>query len=173
LVEAVLLVVIMEATQSSVPYLQLAVDMAEVIPGVEQLAVAQEEALDQTLLVVQEPLDKDITVVVTLVATLELRGGGGGGGGFDGGATGSGGSGGGGNGGYSANGSAGTANTGGGGGGTGAWNTGTGRAGGSGVVIIRYLETFPAASSTTGSPTITTTGGYRIYTFNASGSITF
>ena len=29
------------------------------------------------------------------------------------------------------------------------------------------------ASNTTGSPTITTSGGYRYYTFTASGSITF
>jgi hypothetical protein len=29
------------------------------------------------------------------------------------------------------------------------------------------------AASTTGSPTVTTTGGYRIYEFTASGTITF
>jgi hypothetical protein len=28
------------------------------------------------------------------------------------------------------------------------------------------------ATSTTGSPTVTTTGGFRIYTFTATGSIT-
>jgi hypothetical protein len=35
------------------------------------------------------------------------------------------------------------------------------------------LDTVPAAASTTGSPTITTSGGYRYYTFTSSGSITF
>jgi hypothetical protein len=37
-------------------------------------------------------------------------------------------------------------------------------------VIIRSTQT---AASTTGSPTITTNGGFNIYTFTASGSITF
>jgi hypothetical protein len=40
-------------------------------------------------------------------------------------------------------------------------------------VILRYPDTFQLAASTTGSPTVATTGGYRIYTFTASGSITF
>jgi hypothetical protein len=48
-----------------------------------------------------------------------------------------------------------------------------GYAGGSGVVIIRYADTFLAASATTGSPTITVASGYRVYTFTGSGSITF
>ncbi len=49
----------------------------------------------------------------------------------------------------------------------------TGGSGGSGVVIIRYPNTYPDAVSTTGLPTYTNTGGYKIYTFTASGSITF
>jgi hypothetical protein len=65
----------------------------------------------------------------------------------------------------------GTANTGGGGGGvsgpTGAY------AGGSGVVIIRYSNTLPNATATTGSPSLTNTGGYKIYRWTGSGSITF
>jgi hypothetical protein len=47
-----------------------------------------------------------------------------------------------------------------------------GGTGGSGVVIIRWPDSLPAATSTTGSPTVTVTGGYRIYTFTGSGSIT-
>jgi hypothetical protein len=65
----------------------------------------------------------------------------------------------------------GTANTGGGGGG--GSNPQVAGTGGSGVVIIRYPDSYSAASATTGSPTITVTGGYRIYKFTSSGSITF
>lgn len=42
-----------------------------------------------------------------------------------------------------------------------------------GVVILRYLKEFPAATATTGSPTVSIVGEYRIYTFTSSGSITF
>jgi hypothetical protein len=68
----------------------------------------------------------------------------------------------------------GTANTGGGGGGLGLPDgTAVSGAGGSGVVIIRYPDSFLAATSTTGSPTVTVTGGFRIYRWTSSGSITF
>ena len=50
---------------------------------------------------------------------------------------------------------------------------GTNQNGTGGVVIFRYSDQLPAAASTTGSPTITVTGGYRIYQFAASGSVTF
>ena len=65
----------------------------------------------------------------------------------------------------------GTANTGGGAGGGGAAASGQGN-GGSGIVILRYPDSY-AAATTTGSPTVTVTGGYRIYQFTASGTITF
>lgn len=98
------------------------------------------------------------------------RAGGGGGGGFSGGANGTASSGGG-AAGNEANGSPGNANTGGGGGGAGSGASArNGGAGGSGVVIIRASR---AAASTTGSPTVTTVGSDTVYTFTATGSITF
>jgi hypothetical protein len=66
---------------------------------------------------------------------------------------------------------AGSANTGGGGGSTPA--AGTGGAGGSGIVIIRYPDSFAAPTATTGSPAVTVSGGFRIYRWTSSGSITF
>jgi hypothetical protein len=88
---------------------------------------------------------------------------------------GAGGSGGGGAGGSGNNnsGTAGTPNTGGGGGGMGDRpSSGSSGAGGSGIVIIRYSTLLDAATSTTGSPTITVSGGYRYYTFTGDGSLT-
>lgn len=67
-----------------------------------------------------------------------------------------------------ANGTAGAANTGSGGGG--ANFGGTAGAGADGIVILRTTKT---ATSTTGSPTVTTDGSYNIYSFTADGSITF
>ena len=92
--------------------------------------------------------------------------------------TGTGGQGGGGDGSYAngaGHGGSGGENTGGGGGGMcDAMNGGSrGGNGGSGVVILRYADTSAAAYSTTGSPTITVAGGYRVYKFTSSGSITF
>jgi hypothetical protein len=105
---------------------------------------------------------------------------GGGGGGRRGGTAGAGGNGGGGAGGSdsSPTGVAGTPNTGGGGGAASTMTNGSeaganGGLGGSGVVILRYSDSNPAASATTGSPTITVAGGYRVYKFTSSGSITF
>jgi hypothetical protein len=45
--------------------------------------------------------------------------------------------------------------------------------GGSGIVVIRYADTYAAATTTTGSPTIAISGGYRVYIWTNSGSVTF
>jgi hypothetical protein len=66
---------------------------------------------------------------------------------------------------------AGATNTGGGGGGRGFASGST--AGGSGVVLVSYADSFEVATSTTGSPTLLTSGGLRVYKFTQSGSITF
>ena len=86
---------------------------------------------------------------------------------------GTGGAGGGGNGGNNNNGTiggAGTANTGGGGGGAGN-NGGPSGTGGSGVVILS-VPTSNYSGTTTGSPTVTTSGANTIIKFTASGSYT-
>jgi hypothetical protein len=59
------------------------------------------------------------------------------------------------------------------GGGAGGAGSALGKSGSSGIVIIRYADTYTAAASTTGSPTITVAGGYRVYKWTGSGSITF
>ena len=105
-------------------------------------------------------------VSIPLHPTGLTAGGGGGGGGHY---AANGGGGGAGNGGPNTAGTSASVNTGAGGGG----GMYTPSSGGSGRVILRYLDTFPAAAATTGSPTITVSGGYRYYDFTSSGSITF
>lgn len=111
----------------------------------------------------------------SITGTSVTRAGGGGGGSNGGAGTGgAGGSGGGGAGGTTGGGPvAGTANTGGGGGGASAAGS-SGGAGGSGVVILRYVTAdYSGTRTTTGSPSVTTSGIYTILTFNSSGSVTF
>jgi hypothetical protein len=57
----------------------------------------------------------------------------------------------------------------GGGGAPNVFNGGAGGKGGTGTVIIRHLSSEPIAN-TTGSPTITTSGDYRIYRWSTAGS---
>ena len=68
--------------------------------------------------------------------------------------------------------SGGSGNTGG-GGGAGGYSGVSGAGGGSGIVIIRYKTDWPAANSTTGSPTYTIVGNFRVYVFTSSGTLTY
>jgi hypothetical protein len=105
---------------------------------------------------------------ITGSSVTRAGGGGGGGGGVT---AGNGGSGGGGNGNTSSgHGTSGTANTGGGGGG-GNSASGTSASGGKGVVILS-VPTVNYSGTTTGSPTVTTSGANTILQFNGSGSYT-
>lgn len=108
----------------------------------------------------------------SITGSAVTRAGGGGGGGSSTGTPGTGGSGGGGNGATnSGTPTSGGVNTGGGCGGGGP-DGNRNINGGSGVVIIRYASGFKDAVAT-GTYTRTTAGGYTIYTFTGSGTITF
>jgi len=109
-------------------------------------------------------------VASTITGSSVTRAGGGGGGGQgNAGTAGSGGSGGGGAGNVDGTGTAGTANTGGGGGASSSsQNSG---AGGSGIVILR-MPTAKYSGTTTGSPSVTTSGSDTILTYTGSGSYT-
>ena len=67
---------------------------------------------------------------------------------------------------------AGTNNTGGGGGAVGTGGPSGGN-GGSGIIFIRYNNQLPDLTTTTGSPTKTDDGTYKIYKWTGSGSFTF
>ena len=100
--------------------------------------------------------------------TSQFYAGGGGGNNYSGGVDGTGGSGVGGN----APGGNAVVNTGSGGAGRYGGSAGSSGSGSSGICIFKYLDTYPAAT-TTGSPTITVAGGFRIYKFTGSGTIIF
>jgi len=102
----------------------------------------------------------------SITGTATYYAGGGGGGYNSGGSNGTGGLGGGGAGNVAA-----TANTGGGGGGQPA-GTGAGRAGGSGIVILRTAKAHSTVT-TTGTVTHTTDGNYNIYSFTGNGTISW
>ena len=104
----------------------------------------------------------------SITGSAVTRAGGGGGNSYTSG--GAGGSGGGGAGVSSGNGNAGSANAGGGGGGCNE-SSARGGAGGSGVIILR-VPTASYSSTTTGSPTVSTSGSDTIMVFNGSGSYT-
>jgi hypothetical protein len=107
----------------------------------------------------------------SITGSSVTRAGGGGGATYQG-TPGTGGTGGGGNGGRQdpvSQGTSGTANTGGGGGGK--YSSTPSNAGGSGVIILR-LATAKYSGTTTGSPTVSTSGSDTILVFNGSGSIT-
>jgi hypothetical protein len=113
----------------------------------------------------------------SITGTAIFYAGGGGGGCYSGPAFGVGGTGGGGNGGFGPAppqpGSAGWTNRGGGGGGGGKSYPVGGALGGSGVVIISYPTAFTLADSTGSNVSVTTVGGNNIFSFYASGTITF
>jgi len=108
-------------------------------------------------------------------SSIYYAGGGGGSGNYGGGSgpAGSGGAGGGGNAGGStpAAGNPGTDGLGGGGGASGYGNTSGGGVGGKGVVILRMLSA-NYSGKTTGSPTVTTDGSYKVVKFTDTGSYT-
>jgi hypothetical protein len=108
----------------------------------------------------------------SITGSSVTRAGGGGGATYQGGTAGAGGTGGGGGATANASGTAGTANTGGGGGG-GSYNTSafSSGAGGKGVVILS-VPTANYSATSTGSPTVTTSGSNTILQFNGSGSYT-
>lgn len=106
----------------------------------------------------------------TITGTSVTRGGGGGAAGASGVTSSSGGTGGGGNGG--APGAAGTANTGGGGGGGRASNNGG--AGGSGIVIIKYPDTYTISVGAGLTSSTSTSGGFSVTSFTAgTGTVSF
>jgi len=107
----------------------------------------------------------------SITGSSVTRAGGGGGGTQGGGTAGTGGAGGGGNGGSNTVATSGTANTGGGGGGGGYGGASGGGAGGKGVVILS-MPTSAYSGTSTGSPTVSTSGSNTILTFTGTGSYT-